>query len=95
MRVAAVVRLIGLAWVVLAGLVYDARRRRVDCFADVVFGPTFVGAAFASPFRSRLALSVAIRSVVAGRASTSTRSISSPATFCSIAFSSRFRYSSS
>jgi hypothetical protein len=40
-------------------------------------------------------LSVATRSVVGGRASTSTRWISWPATFCSIAFRTRCRYSSS
>jgi hypothetical protein len=50
---------------------------------------------FASSLRPRLALSVATRSVVGGRASTSSCWISYPATFCSIAFKSRFQYSSS
>jgi hypothetical protein len=57
--------------------------------------PALGGDAFASAFRWRLALSVAIRSVVGARASTSMRWMSCPAIFCSIAFSSRFRYSSS
>jgi hypothetical protein len=51
---------------------YDARRRRAGRFAGVG-SADLVDDAFASPFRPRLALSVATRSVVGGRASTSTR----------------------
>jgi hypothetical protein len=54
---------------------YDARRRRTGRFAGSGCASDLRGA-FASAFRSRLALRVSTRSVVAGRASTSTRSIS-------------------
>jgi hypothetical protein len=74
---------------------YDARRRRAGRFNGVASYSDLGGDTFASSFRSRLALSAATRSVVGGRASTSRRWISWPATFCSIAFRSRFRYSSS
>jgi Ku70/Ku80 beta-barrel domain len=75
---------------------YEARRRRADRFAGATCSwSDLEGVAFASAFRPRLALSVATRSVVGGRPSASTRSISSPAIFCSIAFRTRFRYSSS
>ena len=56
---------------------YEARRRWAVRFAGVGSGSALVvGTAFAKAFRSRLALRVATRSVVGGRASTSTRWIS-------------------
>jgi hypothetical protein len=56
---------------------YEARRRWAGRFAGVGSGSALVvGTAFARAFRSRLALRVATRSVVGGRASTSTRWIS-------------------
>jgi hypothetical protein len=62
---------------------YEARRRRAGRFPGVWSCSTLVGGgAFAKAFRSRLALSVATRSIVGARSSTSTRWISSPATFC-------------
>jgi hypothetical protein len=56
---------------------YEARRRWAGRFAGVgSCSALVVGSAFAKAFRSRLALRVATRSVVGGRASTSTRWIS-------------------
>jgi hypothetical protein len=50
---------------------YDARRRGAGRFAGVTSAAGVLAGALANAFRSRLAFSVAIRSVVAGRASTS------------------------
>jgi hypothetical protein len=74
---------------------YDTRCRRAGRFAGVGSCFASAGGALASGFRTRLAFSVATRSVVGGRGWTSMRWISWPATFWSIAFRSRLRYSSS
>jgi hypothetical protein len=59
-----------------SGLGYEARRRRTGRFADADASADVADVTFASSFRPRLALSVSTRSVVGGRASTSTRWIS-------------------